>query len=54
MCQLLNGAGDLVTQDVEKAKVLNIISISLLVRLAFRPVGKSEVKKIYPQRVRNI
>lgn len=37
---LLNGARDLVTQDMEKAEVLNITSTSssLLLRLAFRPV----------------
>ncbi|KAJ7419224.1 glycerol kinase [Pitangus sulphuratus] len=51
---LLNGAGNLVTQDTEKAEVLTILSTSVFTgktRLqdSGRPVGKSEVK-IYPWR----
>lgn len=36
---LLNRAGNLVTQDMEKAEVLKILSISVFTGKAFRPVG---------------
>ena len=54
---LLNGAGNLVTQDMEKVEVLNIFSTSVFtgktsLQASGRPVGKSEMKKIYPQRRR--
>lgn len=54
MPALLNGAGDLLTQDTEKSEVLNIISISAFTGetdlwARGRPVSKPEVK-IYPRR----
>lgn len=51
---MLNGAGNLVTQDMEKAEVLkNPFQVSLYwagLQASGRPVGKSEVKKIFPWR----
>lgn len=62
---LLNGAGALVTKEMEKAKVLNaFFTSSLVVRPAFRnprplrAMGKSGARKTYPWwmriRLRNI
>ena len=55
MSPLLNEMGDLVTQDMEKAEVLNAaVASALLARLAFRnptsrrPGGKAGARKKYP------
>lgn len=53
---LLKGAGNLVTQDMEKAEILKILSLSVFItktglQASGKPVGKSEVKKIFPWRM---